>query len=462
MEFPYTSEPIPASEEAVYAAFPSYRQHGLAMFGPDRVVYSADALPILQKLYQTPLHADDLWLLTPPKCGTTWMSELAWLVNHDCDFEAAKSYLVPDRAHFLDMPVIYVVRNPKDAVVSFYKMLQNNKTLSPELTVDQYAELYMADRCISTPFFSNVLQAWKQRNHPNMLFVTFEEMKQDLRGVINRVAAHLGKQLTEKQLEQLERHLSFESMKDNQWVNKENLGYRKTDSSTEESQAFMRKGQTGDWKNNLSTEVAQKMDVWMEENLRGTGMELVTELPKKHHVDVIYVVRNPKDAVVSFYKMLQNNKTLSPELTVDQYAELYMAGRCISTPFFSNVLQAWKQRNHPNMLFVTFEEMKQDLRGVINRVAAHLGKQLTEKQLEQLERHLSFESMKDNQWVNKENLGFRKPDSSTGERRAFMRKGQTGDWKNHLSTEVAQKMDVWMEENLRGTGLELVAELPQK
>ncbi|XP_043231237.1 luciferin sulfotransferase-like [Amphibalanus amphitrite] len=176
---------------------------------------------------------------------------------------------------------MYVVRNPKDAVVSFYKMLQNNKTLSPELTVDQYAELYMADRCISTPFFSNVLQAWKQRNHPNMLFVTFEEMKQDLRGVINRVAAHLGKQLTEKQLEQLERHLSFESMKDNQWVNKENMGFKKTYSSTGESQAFMRKGQTGDWKNHLSAEVAQKMDVWMEENLRGTGLELVTELPQK-------------------------------------------------------------------------------------------------------------------------------------------------------------------------------------
>ncbi|XP_043231236.1 sulfotransferase 1C2-like isoform X2 [Amphibalanus amphitrite] len=330
MEFPFTGEPIPASEEAVYAAFPSYRQHGLAMFGPDRVVYSADALPILQKLYQTPLHADDLWLLTPPKCGTNWMSELAWLVNHDCDFQAAQAYLTPDRAHFLDMPllvsssrreamvaagnrmvmsitdrprpwhiqthlplnflppalldtckVISVVRNPKDAVVSLYKMLQLNDTLSPELTVDQYAELYMTGRRFGAPFFSNVLRAWEQRNHPNMLFVTFEEMKQDLRGVIKRVAAHLGKQLTEKQLEQLERHLSFESMKDNQWVNKENLGFRKPDSSTGERRAFMRKGQTGDWKNHLSAEVAQKMDVWMEENLRGTGLELVTQLPQK-------------------------------------------------------------------------------------------------------------------------------------------------------------------------------------
>ena len=34
------------------------------------------------------------------------MAELAWLINHDCDFSGAQSFLVPDRSHFLDMPVL--------------------------------------------------------------------------------------------------------------------------------------------------------------------------------------------------------------------------------------------------------------------------------------------------------------------------------------------------------------------
>ena len=114
------------------------------------------------------------------------------------------------------------------------------------------------------------------------------------------------------------------------------------------------------------------------------------------------------------------------------------------------------------MLFVTFEQMKQDLLGVIGRVAAHLGKELTKEQLEKLERHLSFSSMKDNPAVNKEDRGYVKPDSASGERRAFMRKGQTGDWKNHLSPEVARRMDEWMEESLRGTGLRFVTEMPEQ
>ena len=73
MAFPWSGEPIPASEEAVYAAYPGYRERGLATFGPDQVVYSADVQPILEQFYSTPLHADDLWIMTPPKCGENWL-----------------------------------------------------------------------------------------------------------------------------------------------------------------------------------------------------------------------------------------------------------------------------------------------------------------------------------------------------------------------------------------------------
>lgn len=176
---------------------------------------------------------------------------------------------------------------------------------------------------------------------------------------------------------------------------------------------------------------------------------------------VIYVVRNPKDAAVSFYKVMRMKGTVSPQLTADQFADLYMAGHVVTAPFFPHVLQAWRQRQHPNLLFVTFEEMKQDLRGVIHRVAAHLNKDPTDEQVDQLERHLSFDSMKDNKWVNKENLGYHRRKGEDGESQSFMRRGETGDWKNHLSDDVAKKMDDWMEENLRDTGLQLVTELPK-
>ena len=35
--------------------------------------------------------------------GTTWTQELVWLLQNDCDFEGAKSMLMPDRYHFLEI-----------------------------------------------------------------------------------------------------------------------------------------------------------------------------------------------------------------------------------------------------------------------------------------------------------------------------------------------------------------------
>ena len=31
------------------------------------------------------VYPDDLWIVTPPKCGTTWMQEIVWLIHTDVD-----------------------------------------------------------------------------------------------------------------------------------------------------------------------------------------------------------------------------------------------------------------------------------------------------------------------------------------------------------------------------------------
>ena len=41
----------------------------------------------------------------------------------------------------------------------------------------------------------------------------------------------------------------------------------------------------------------------------------------------------------------------------------------------------------------------------------------------------------------------------------FMRKGETGDWKNHLSAEQLERIVKWEEKYLNGTDLKFVYEL---
>jgi len=111
------------------------------------------------------------------------------------------------------------------------------------------------------------------------------------------------------------------------------------------------------------------------------------------------------------------------------------------------------------MLFLFYEDLKRDLKGETAKVAAFLGKSMNEEELERLRNHLRFDNFAKNDAVNNEfgkELGIINP---TGN---FIRKGKTGDWKNHFSPELSLRIDQWMEKNLAGTDLHFVTELEQQ
>lgn len=73
--------------------------------------------------------------------------------------------------------MVYVTRNPKDAIVSFFyhhKLMKRQGFIG---TVDEFAEYFMENEAIYTPFFPHVLDAWSKRDHPNMHFIFYEDMK---------------------------------------------------------------------------------------------------------------------------------------------------------------------------------------------------------------------------------------------------------------------------------------------
>ena len=100
----------------------------------------------------------------------------------------------------------------------------------------------------------------------------------DLPGVVKRTAEFLGRSLTSEELEQLCQHLSFESMKKNKAVSHEDeinaIKAKQTVKLKGEIQPFMRKGQVGGWKCDLSPEMAEKVDNWTRKNLKGTDYPL--------------------------------------------------------------------------------------------------------------------------------------------------------------------------------------------
>ncbi|KZS03672.1 Sulfotransferase family cytosolic 1B member, partial [Daphnia magna] len=175
-----------------------------------------------EKVYRFQPRNDDVWVVTFPKCGTTWTQELVWMIMNDCDKVRGKAPLLI-RSPFLEFPymlppetmpaeltkmmvtlekveempspriikshlpfyllhpklldtckVVYVARNPKDVIVSFFHHHQLMEIHGFSGDVETFAQYFMDDELMFSPFFPHILDAWSKRHHPNMLFLFYE------------------------------------------------------------------------------------------------------------------------------------------------------------------------------------------------------------------------------------------------------------------------------------------------
>jgi len=63
-------------------------------------------LPLLQRIRTLPLRPDDVWVVTYPKCGTTWTQEMVWMILNDLDMVNGQLPLAV-RSPFLEFGCIF-------------------------------------------------------------------------------------------------------------------------------------------------------------------------------------------------------------------------------------------------------------------------------------------------------------------------------------------------------------------
>ncbi|KAI5608554.1 sulfotransferase family 5A, member 1 isoform X1 [Silurus asotus] len=235
----------------------------------------------------------DILIVTYPKSGTTWMQELItlvlcrgdpkisqtqpnwarapWIEQYYCPniLKASKGprLLTTHLPYKLLAPalqgskakVIYVARNPKDVIVSYYYFHKMANFLTDPGTFSEFLSSFLDGKVSYGSWFDHV-KGWtnNERNNEQFLYITYEEMWEDLHGSLEKVSQFLQCPLSEHELASVKNNCSFNTMKDNCMVNYTLIPQEIMDHS---KGRFMRKGQVGDWVNTFSKEQSHIFDV---------------------------------------------------------------------------------------------------------------------------------------------------------------------------------------------------------
>ncbi|GFN75588.1 sulfotransferase [Plakobranchus ocellatus] len=188
--------------------------------------------------------------------------------------------ILPNQMDKKKPKTIYVARNPKDTIVSYYWFGIKFLNVVPfNGSFEDYCRLFVTDQVAYGPWWKHVTEAWKRKDDENMLFLFYEDLQTDARKCVKQIAEFLGKSFTEEQIDLVVQHCNFDSMKKNRSVNYE---WMKDDGIANKDEAFLRSGKVGDWRNHLSEDIVKQLDEIVATKLPADMREYIRDsLPEK-------------------------------------------------------------------------------------------------------------------------------------------------------------------------------------
>ena len=100
--------------------------------------------------------------------------------------------------------VVFVARNIKDMAVSYFHHYCLFKPHLKEKGFKPWASLFRQSLISCSPGLPMMLEAWEKRNHPNMFFTTYEDLKRDFDKEAERLMKFLGVALSKEKMVSLQ------------------------------------------------------------------------------------------------------------------------------------------------------------------------------------------------------------------------------------------------------------------
>ncbi|KAK9123668.1 hypothetical protein Sjap_013270 [Stephania japonica] len=142
-------------------------------------------------------------------------------------------------------------------------------------------------------------------------------------------------------------------------------------------------------------------------------------------------------------------------LSIERAHDLYCRGVSLFGPFWKHILGYWEAslESPKKIVFLTYEEMKEDTEYQVKRLAKHMGCPFSTEEenkgiIQDIIKLCSFENLKKLE-ESRENISIKDDDDDYT---VFYRKGVVGDWVNYLTPQMAERLDQVTKEKLHDHG----------
>jgi hypothetical protein len=242
--------------------------------------------------------ADDVFIVTYPRSGTTWMQMILYQLTTDGSMEiphiaefcpwfersqrSARGFeLRPSprifKSHLSWRKIpkgpgkyIYVARDGKDVALSYYHLCRAYNGY--EGTFDEFFERFLRGKVDHGSWFRHVRDWWAHRNDPNVLFLTYEELTADLESCVGRIAAFCGFEVASDRVPGILERCRFVFMKEHEA--RFDPIFETLWESGVQLNTFLRQGSAGTGETALSLQQREQFERAFRKRLGKTGIEL--------------------------------------------------------------------------------------------------------------------------------------------------------------------------------------------
>jgi peroxiredoxin len=273
----------------------SSRQHLDLLLGEARKEPATAISPARSPVETFVPRADDIFVVTYPRSGTTWMQMILYQLTTDGGMDFAhitqvcpwferslkdgtaydalpaprvfKSHLSYRKIPKGPCKYIYVARDGKDVAVSYYHFCQSHMGFKG--TFDEFFERFLQGEVPFGSWFRHV-RGWWQHREANVLFLRYEELTADLPGCLRRIADFCGLEIAPERWPGILERCSFDFMKrhesqfDPLTAMLYERGFR--------PQSHFRRGRAGAWCQQLNPRQARRFDRAFTKRLGATGI----------------------------------------------------------------------------------------------------------------------------------------------------------------------------------------------